>query len=155
MAIVAVVYRSGFGHTKLQAEAVHRGAASVKGIEAKLYTTDEATNKLYELDQADAIIFGSPTYIGSMSSEMKKFIEVAVQKWFTQSWKDKVAGAFTNSSSFSGDKLNTLIGLVINAMQHSMIYVGTGMLPAARHPESMTSVQKPGAGDQNRLWFPV
>src|SRR6266436_192299 len=65
--------------------------------------------------------------MGSMSAEMKKFIEVAVQKWFTQSWKDKVAGAFTNSSSFSGDKLNTLIGLMINAMQHSMIYVGTGM----------------------------
>ncbi len=111
MAIVAVVYRSGFGHTKLQAEAVHRGAASVKGIEAKLYTTDEATNKLDELDQADAIIFGSPTYMGNMSAEMKKFIEVAVQKWFTQSWKDKVAGAFTNSSSFSGDKLNTLISV--------------------------------------------
>ena len=80
MAIVAVVYHSGFGHTKLQAEAVHRGAASVKGIEAKLYTTDEATNKLDELDQADAIIFGSPTYMGSMSAEMKKFIEVAAQK---------------------------------------------------------------------------
>ena len=151
MAIVAVVYRSGFGHTKLQAEAVHRGAASVKGIEAKLYTTDEATNKLDELDQADAIIFGPPTYMGNMSAEMKKFIEVAVQKWFTQSWKDKVAGAFTNSSSFSGDKLNTLIGLVINAMQHSMIYVGTGMLPAASHPESMTSVQRPGPEVQNRL----
>jgi NAD(P)H dehydrogenase (quinone) len=52
MAIMAIVYHSGFGHTKLQAEAVHRGAASVKGIEAKLYTTDEATNKLAELDQA-------------------------------------------------------------------------------------------------------
>jgi NAD(P)H dehydrogenase (quinone) len=149
MAIVAVVYHSGFGHTKLQAEAVHRGAASVKGTEAKLYTTDEATNKLDELDQADAIIFGSPTYMGNMSAEMKKFIEVAAKKWFTQSWKDKVAGAFTNSSSFSGDKLNTLIGLVINAMQHGMIYVGTGMLPAASHPESMTSVQGPGPEVQN------
>ena len=40
MAIVARAYHSGFGHTKLQAEAVHRGAASVKGIEAKLYTID-------------------------------------------------------------------------------------------------------------------
>ena len=151
MAIVAVVYHSGFGHTKIQAEAVHRGAASVKGIEAKLYTTDEATNRLAELDHADAIIFGSPTYMGSMSAEMKKFIEVAAEKWFTQSWKDKVAGAFTNSSSFSGDKLNTLIGLVINAMQHGMIYVGTGMMPAADNPEAMTSVQGPGPDVQNRV----
>src|SRR5258707_12572391 len=92
MTIVAVVYYSGFGHTKLQAEAVHRGAASVKGIEAKLYTTDEATNKLDELDQADAIIFGSPTYMGRMSSEMKKFIEVPVPKRLKQTWKDKGAG---------------------------------------------------------------
>jgi NAD(P)H dehydrogenase (quinone) len=151
MAIVAVVYYSGFGHTKIQAKAVYRGAASVNGIEAKLYTTDEATTKLDELDQADAIIFGSPTYMGSMSAEMKKFIEVAAKKWFTLSWKDKVAGAFTNSSSFSGDKLNTLIGLVINAMQHGMIYVGTGLMPAASHPESMTTVQGPGPEVQNRV----
>jgi multimeric flavodoxin WrbA len=48
MAIVAVVYYSGFGHTKIQAKAVYRGAASVNGIEAKLYTTDEATTKLDE-----------------------------------------------------------------------------------------------------------
>jgi NAD(P)H dehydrogenase (quinone) len=151
MAIVAVVYHSGFGHTKIQAEAVHRGAAGVKGIEAKLYTTEDAAVKLDELDQADAIVFGCPTYMGNMSAEMKRFIEVAAQKWFTQSWRDKVAGAFTNSSSFSGDKLNTLIGLVINAMQHGMIYVGTGMLPAASHPESMTSVQGPGPDVQNRV----
>ncbi|MGA8481806.1 MAG: hypothetical protein WB696_27895 [Chthoniobacterales bacterium] len=38
MAIVAIVYHSGFGHTKLQAEAVHRGAGSVAGVEARLYT---------------------------------------------------------------------------------------------------------------------
>src|SRR5258707_2546694 len=151
MAIVAVVYRSGFGHTKLQAEAVHRGAASVKGIEAKLYTTDEATNKLDELDQADAIIFGSPTYMGNMSAEMKKFIEVAVQKWFTQSWKDKVAGAFTNSSSFSGDKLNTLVGLVINAMQHGMIFVGLGMMPSSNKPEGMNQIAGPGPDAHNRV----
>ena len=49
---------------------------------------------------------------------MKKFIEAAAKKWFTLAWKDKIAGAFTNSSSFSGDKLNTLVGLFINAMQH-------------------------------------
>jgi len=151
MAIVAIVYHSGFGHTKIQAEAVHRGAASAKGIEARLYTTEEAVAKLDELDQADAIIFGSPTYMGNMSAEMKKFIEAAAKKWFTQSWRDKVAGAFTNSSSFSGDKLNTLIGLVINAMQHGMIYVGTGMMPSANHPEAMTTVQGPGPDAENRL----
>ena len=151
MAVVATVYHSGYGHTKLQAEAVHRGTGSVEGIEARLYTSAEAIEKLDELDAADAIIFGCPTYMGSMSAEMKKFIEVAAKKWFTQAWKDKVAGAFTNSSSFSGDKLNTLVGLVINAMQHGMIYVGLGMMPAASDRDSMNSVTGPGPSVLNRV----
>ena len=46
-------------------------------------------------------------------------------------WKDKT---FTNSSSFSGDKLNTLVGPVINAMQPGMIFVGLGMICQPMHP---------------------
>ncbi|MFP7753078.1 flavodoxin family protein [Thermodesulfobacteriota bacterium B35] len=151
MTKIVVVYHSGFGHTRLQAEAVHRGAASVEGVEAELLTTTEATDRLDELDKADGIIFGCPTYMGNISAEMKKFQEAAVVKWFSQSWKDKIAGAFTNSSSFSGDKLNTLLGLVVIAMQQGMIYVGTGMFPAANEPESMNSTQGPGPEAQNRV----
>jgi len=151
MSKLVVVYHSGFGHTKLQAEAVHSGAAGVDGIDAELLTTDEAIERLDDLDAADAIIFGCPTYMGNMAAEMKKFQEVAVTKWFTQSWKNKIAGAFTNSSSFSGDKLNTLIGLVIIAMQHGMIYVGTGMFPSANDPEGLNSVEGPGPETHNRL----
>ncbi len=151
MTKVYVVYHSGYGHTKLQAEAVHRGVARVKGVEARLLTTEEASSRIDELDAADGIIFGCPTYMGSMSAEMKRFIEVAAQKWFTLAWKDKIAGAFTNSSSFSGDKLNTLLGLVVNAMQHGMIYVGLGMMPAASAPQSMETVAGPGPDVQNRV----
>ncbi len=151
MATVAVVYHSGFGHTKLQAQGVHRGAAAVEGVQAVIYTTEEAIAKLDELDKADAIIFGCPTYMGSMSADMKKFIEVAAKKWFTLAWKDKVAGAFTNSSSFSGDKLNTLLGLVINAMQHGMIYVGLGMMPSANDGAAMQTIDGPGPTAHNRV----
>lgn len=151
MAKLFVVYHSGFGHTKLQAEAVHRGAGSVPGVEATLLTTEQATQQLDDLDAADAILFGSPTYMGSMSADMKKFLEVAVKKWFTMAWKDKIAGAFTNSSNFSGDKLNTLIGFVINAMQHGMIYVGTGMMPAANDPEGTKTVEGPDSDAHNRV----
>jgi NAD(P)H dehydrogenase (quinone) len=151
MANVFIVYHSGFGHTKLQAEAVHRGAASVEGVKAEIRTTEEASANLDELDQADAIIFGCPTYMGNMSAEMKKFIEIAVKKWFTLSWKDKIAGGFTNSSSFSGDKLNTLLGLVINAMQHGMIYVGTAMMPSANRPEDFQQSSGPSSEALNRL----
>lgn len=151
MTKVFTIYHSKYGHTKLQAEAVHRGAASVDGVEATLLTTAEAAEKLDVLDAADAILFGSPTYMGNMSADMKQFLEVASKKWFTLAWKDKVAGAFTNSSSFSGDKLNTLVGLMINAMQHGMIYVGTGMMPAANEPEGRKSAEGPSSKAHNRV----
>jgi len=151
MSKLVVIYHSTYGHTKLQAEAVYLGAASVDGIDAQIITTEEAINRIDDLDKADAIVFGSPTYMGSMSSEMKRFLEASVSKWFTQSWKDKIAGAFTNSSSFSGDKLNTLIGLVINAMQQGMIYVGTGMLPSANNPDALNNIDGPGPNEHNRV----
>ncbi len=151
MGKIVIVYHSGFGHTKLQAEAVHRGAADVEGTEAVLLTTEEAIERMDELDNADGIIFGCPTYMGNISAGMKQFLEEAVKKWFTQSWKDKIAGAFTNSSSFSGDKLNTLFGLVVNAMQHGMIFVGTAMFPSANDPDAMNSVEGPGPEAHNRV----
>ncbi|MBN1879196.1 flavodoxin family protein [bacterium] len=147
---VAVVYHSGFGHTKRMAEAVIDGAQSQGDVSVLLLTATEACERIDELDDADAIVFGSPTYMGNIAAEMKRFMEVAAKKWFVQAWKDKIAGAFTNSSSFSGDKLNTLMGLVINAMQHGMIYVSLGMLPAENEPESMKSIQGPGPDALNR-----
>jgi NAD(P)H dehydrogenase (quinone) len=151
MITIAIIYHSLYGHTKLQAEAVLRGAQAEPEVTAKLYTAEEAAAKLDELDAADAIIFGCPTYMGSMSAGMKTFIEAAAKKWFTLAWKDKIAGAFTNSSSFSGDKLNTLLGLVINAMQHGMIYVGLGMMPSANKPEDMKILAGPGPEAHNRV----
>jgi NAD(P)H dehydrogenase (quinone) len=148
---IAIVYHSTFGHTKLQAEAVFRGVQSFHATSAELYTTEEATLRLDEFDSADAIIFGCPTYMGSMSSGMKSFLEAAAKKWFTLAWRNKLAGAFTNSSNYSGDKLNTLVGLVINAMQHGMIYVGLAMLPSANRPEELNSVAGPGPEAHNRL----
>jgi len=151
MSKIAIVYHSTYGHTKLQAEAVLRGAQGVPTITAQLYTVQEATARLDELDTADAIILGCPTYMGSMSAGMQAFLEVAAKKWFTLAWKNKIAGAFTNSSSFSGDKLNTLIGLVINAMQHGMIFVGLGMMPSANKPEDMQQIAGPGPEAHNRV----
>jgi NAD(P)H dehydrogenase (quinone) len=151
MTNIAIIYHSIYGHTKLQAEAVLRGAQSVAGVQAKLHSAEEVASHLDEFDAADAIIFGCPTYMGNMSAGIKTFIEAAAKKWFTLAWKDKIAGAFTNSSSFSGDKLNTLVGLVINAMQHGMIYVGLGMMPSANKPEEMNSVTGPGPAAHNRV----
>ena len=151
MPTVAIVFHTTYGHTKSLAEAVQRGAQSFPGATVQMYTTEEAAAGLDKLDSADAIIFGCPTYMGSMSAGMKAFIEAAAAKWFTSAWKDKIAGAFTNSSSFSGDKLNTLVGLVINAMQHGMIYVGNAMFPSANRPEDMAKITGPSPEAHNRV----
>ena len=151
MVKVYTVYHSGYGHTKLQAEAVNEGVSGVKDVESRLFTSEEAIVKLDDFDAADGIIFGCPTYMGSISADMKKFLEAAAKKWFTLAWKDKIAGAFTNSSNFSGDKLNTLMGLAINALQHGMIYVGTGMMPAYNEPEGTKTVTGPSPDAINRV----
>ena len=151
MTKVAIVYHSTYGHTKLQAEAVLRGAKSAPDTEAAIFTAEEATGRLDELDGYDAIIFGCPTYMGSMSAGIKAFIEAAAKKWFTLAWKDKVAGAFTNSSSFSGDKVNTLVGLMINAMQHGMIYVSLGINPSANRHDDMKTLAGPTPEAHNRV----
>lgn len=147
---VAVVYHSGYGHTKRQAQAVAGGAAGVGDVSVLMLTATEACDRIDELDDADAIIFGSPTYMGNIAAEMKRFLEVASKKWFVQAWKNKIAGAFTTSSSFSGDKMNTLMGLFVNAMQHGMIFVSLGILPAENEPESMKRIEGPGPEALNR-----
>ncbi|TBR60302.1 NADPH-dependent FMN reductase [Westiellopsis prolifica IICB1] len=140
MTTVAVVYFSGSGHTHLMAEAVAAGANQVAGTKAELLriTGEQIVNGrwqdheiLNKLSQADAIVFGTPTYMGGVAAQFKAFLDAASTAWFTQQWKDKIAGGFTHSSSLSGDKQGTLIYLSINAAQHSMIWVGVGELPSS------------------------
>ena len=82
------------------------------------------------LAAADAIIMGSPTYMGSVSWQFKKFADASSKPWYGQAWKDKVFGGFTNSASMNGDKLSTLHYLITLAMQHGGVWVGTAQMPA-------------------------
>ncbi len=132
MTQLAVVYHSGYGHTRRMAQAVAEGAekaARVHRIEVdadgNVPDTAWAT-----LEAADAIIFGSPTYMGSVSWQFKKFADASSKPWFAQKWKDKLAAGFTNSASMNGDKHSTLHYLMTLAMQHSMLWVGTGLMPS-------------------------
>lgn len=131
MSKIAIVYHSGYGHTAKQAQAVQAGAASVAGSEATLYpVADLGDAQWAELAAADAIIFGAPTYMGSASAPFKGFMDASSKAWFTQQWKNKIAGGFTNSASMNGDKLNTLVQFAVFAAQHGMIWVGAGLPPA-------------------------
>jgi multimeric flavodoxin WrbA len=134
MAKIAIVYFSGYGHTTKQAEAVHAGAASVAGAEASLIVIDQEGNlpdgSFEALGGADAIIFGSPTYMGGPAWQFKKFADASSKPWFGRAWKDKVAAGFTNSASINGDKFSTIAYFVTLAMQHGMVWIGTGLMPA-------------------------
>ncbi len=128
MSKVAVVYHSGYGHTKKVAESVAAGAgADLIAIDANgdITEADWAT-----LGAANAIIFGSPTYMGSVSWQFKKFADASSKQWFGQAWKDKVFAGFTNSATMNGDKHSTLHYFITLAMQHSGVWVGTGLMPS-------------------------
>lgn len=128
MTKIAVVFHSGYGHTLRMAQAVAEGAGAqllAVNAEGNLADADWET-----LNAADAIIMGSPTYMGTVSWQFKKFADASSKAWFTQAWKDKVFAGFTNSATMNGDKLSTLHYLFTLAMQHSGIWVGTGMLPS-------------------------
>ena len=76
------------------------------------------------------IVFGSPTYMGTVSWQFKKFADASSKAWFTQGWKDKLFAGCTNSASMNGDKHSTLYYFMTLAMQHSGLWVGTGMMPS-------------------------
>lgn len=128
MTKTVVVYHSGYGHTAKVAEQVAAGAnAQLVAIDAQ-GDVSEADWAL--LNAADAIVFGSPTYMGSPSWQFQKFAEATSKAWFTQAWKDKVFGGFTNSASFNGDKQVSLIRMQTLASQHGGIWVSLGLMPA-------------------------
>jgi NAD(P)H dehydrogenase (quinone) len=128
-AVVAVAHHSGHGHTAALAAAVAEGAAAA-GAEVHAIAVDALTEEQWALlDAADAIVFGSPTYMGTASAAFHAFAEETSKRWFTQAWKDKLAAGFTNSGSKSGDKLHTLQFFTVLAAQHGMHWVGLGLLP--------------------------
>jgi len=144
VAKIVVVYHSGHGHTARQAQAVAEGAQSVSGTEVQRVNVDEIEAHWPTLAAADGIIFGAPTYMGSLSADFKKFMDASSKVWFTSGWKDKVAAGFTTSASQSGDKLNSLIQLMVFANQQGMIWVGLGLMPG-------NNSSKGSVNDLNRL----
>lgn len=125
MSKIVIVHHSGYGHTARLAQAVAEGSGG------ELLPIDAEGNLpaggWERLAAADAIVFGSPTYMGSVSWQFKKFADASSKPWFNETWKDKFAAGFTNSASMNGDKLSTLHYLFTLSQQHGMLWVGMGM----------------------------
>lgn len=140
MKTIAIVFFSGSGHTAQMADAVQRGAASAADTRALLLPitgTDIVEGRfrneslLAELDRADAIILGTPTYMAGPAAQFKAFADATGGIWFEQRWKNKLAAGFTHSGMPSGDKLGTLHYLTLFAAQHGMVWLGNAELPSA------------------------
>ena len=125
---IAIVYHSGYGHTKIVAERISKGARQILD-DVQLITSKEAIEHTHVLQEADTLVFGSPTYFANVSAEFKIFMESTGAIWAKQLWKNKLAAGFTNSSSRNGDKLNTLTNLSLFAAQHGMVWLPLGIMP--------------------------
>ncbi|MEM6283828.1 MAG: flavodoxin family protein, partial [Chloroflexota bacterium] len=117
MTTVSIIFHSGMGNTAKVAEAVASGARSVESTDVNVFpiTGEQITEGRWQDDAvmealaaSDAIIFGSPTYMGMVSGPFKCFADATAPIWFQMAWKDKIAGGFTSSGYASGDKVETL-----------------------------------------------
>ncbi|MET9130617.1 flavodoxin family protein [Streptomyces antibioticus] len=143
---VVIAYYSGFGHTDVLARAVERGAVEA-GAEVALVSVDSITDDQWRLlDEADAIVFGSPTYMGSAAGKFHVFAESTSKRWASAAWRDKLGAGFTNAACKAGDKHSTLAYFATLAAQHQMNWVNLGL-----HPGWHTSAES--ENDLNRLGY--
>lgn len=129
---VVVLQYSVQGRTRALAEAIARGAASA-GCDTAVVSVEAPDWAV--LDAADALVFGAPTYLGSLAAPMKAFLETTSGRFRERTWRDKLAAGFTHSSGLSGDKLLALVQLVVFAQQQGMVWVGQAELPSGTFPE--------------------
>ena len=79
---------------------------------------------LETIDRADAVAFGSPTYMGGPAAQFKAFADASSDRWSQQRWANKIAAGFTTGACAGGDQLQTLTYFTILAAQHGMLWCG-------------------------------
>ncbi len=126
---ICVVYHSAYGHTARVAQAIVDGANRVENIDAALISVEHMDHYKWEqLDQADVLVFGSPTYLGSVTGQFKLFMDATSSRWVARNWSGKLAAGFANSGGLSGDKLAVLQQICLFAMQHGMVWSGLPLI---------------------------
>ncbi|MDB5680083.1 NAD(P)H:quinone oxidoreductase [Sphingomonas bacterium] len=139
---VLVLYYSSYGHIEQMADAIAEGARSAGAevdirrvpetapqavVEAAHFKTD-AAHPLIEgpdaLKNYNAIIVGSPTRFGRMSSQMASFWDTAGGLWMSGALHGKVGGAFTSSATQHGGNETTLFSIITNLLHFGLTIVG-------------------------------
>ena len=117
---VSIVYYSKSGNTERMAELIKEGAESVAGVEAKTMSVDDPDTGF--LEDSKAVLFGSPTYQGTTSWNMKKFFDTAPVKL-----NGKLAGFFASQNwpGGGGGSFNEMI-MIAAALVHGMLIYSGG-----------------------------
>ena len=132
MSRIAIVYFSKSDVTGQLANAIASGAKQEPGITVFKHRIEgreilegrfENTELFEQLKSCDAIIFGSPTYMGSVSAQFKAFADASSDHWQNQEWADKVSAGFTSGTGLNGDQSSTLQYMATLASQHGMLWV--------------------------------
>ncbi|WP_323844409.1 flavodoxin family protein [Microbulbifer magnicolonia] len=163
----AVVYYSATGTSEILAQAVAAGIHSVAGAEAvvlKIADTDIDHGRyknreiMRQLDHCDGIVFGSPTFMGTVAAQFKAFMDATSERYSQRAWAGKLAAGFTIGGSPSGDQLNTIQTLQIFAAQHGMLWMGidlpSGWDTCGRNPSGAQAgliAQRADSGGVHRL----
>jgi NAD(P)H dehydrogenase (quinone) len=121
MARVLIAYHSRTGHTHEMAQRVAEGVCSVAGATADVRAVDEV--KARSLLDYDAVIFGSPTYYGTMASPIKRLFEESVA--FHGQLDGKVGGAFSSSGNVGGGSETVVMDVLKSLLVHGMVVQGT------------------------------
>jgi len=141
MAKVLVLYYSAYGHIETMAQAVAEGAreagatVDIKRV-PELVPEEVARNSHYKMDQAapiakvadlpnyDAIIIGTGTRFGRLTSQMANFLDQAGGLWASGALNGKVGGVFTSTATQHGGQEATLLSLIPNLLHFGMVVVG-------------------------------
>jgi NAD(P)H dehydrogenase (quinone) len=139
---VLVLYYSSYGHVEVLAKAVAEGASSVSGVTVDVKRTPEivpeevAVKSGLKLDQEapvadpaelenyDAIIFGTPTRFGNMAAQMRNFLDQTGPLWMSRALVGKVGSVFTSTASQHGGQETTITSFHTTLLHHGMVIVG-------------------------------
>ncbi len=141
MTKILVLYYSSYGHVETMAHAVAEGVqaggaeVSVKRV-PELVPDEVARSSHFKLDQPapvadpnelagyDAIIVGTGTRYGRMSSQMANFFDRTGGLWAKGALVGKLGAAFTSTASQHGGQETTLISILTNLLHHGMVVTG-------------------------------
>jgi NAD(P)H dehydrogenase (quinone) len=143
---IHIIFYSTYGHVFRLAEAIAEGAREVHGAEVKIFRVAETlpqeilekmgaveAQKAFahipvadpkQLDQADAIILGSPTRYGSVAAQMQTFLDATGQHWAKGALIGKVGSGFTSTATQHGGQETTLVSLATFFFHHGMVIAG-------------------------------